>query len=303
MIPSRENIAATKLNVPVATVATLIKEQFPHWAHLQITKVEPGGWDNMTFRLGSEMLIRMPSAACYAEKVPKEQELLPLLAKQLSVAIPTPIALGKPSAEYPFAWSIYTWIEGSTADTLKPEELAQFAFDTAQFLNELRTSDTTGGPLPGTHNFFRGAHPSVYDADTQTALQKLQGIIDIEQATAIWNKALRATWQHAPVWIHGDFSPGNILVKNGKLTAVIDFGGTAVGDPACDLVLAWTFFDDKSREIFKSTIDLDEDTWARARGWGLWKALITLADIEDKESLVAQKQKNIISAILDDANI
>jgi len=300
MIPSIENITATRKTIPIATVKNLIKEQFPHWAHLPIIKVEPGGWDNITFRLGNKMLIRMPSAARYVEQVLKEHELLPLLAKQLSVAIPTPIALGKPSAEYPSAWSIYAWIDGLTADTLKPEELPHFAFNTAHFLNELRSADTTGGPLPGTHNFFRGAHPSVYDADSQAALQKLQSIIDIEQAKAIWIKALNSTWQHAPVWIHGDFSSGNILVKDGKLNAVIDFGCTAIGDPACDLVLAWTFFDDKSREIFKSIINLDNETWARARGWGLWKALITLADISDKKDVAAQKQIDIINKILND---
>lgn len=300
MIPTREHIRSTRLTVPVSTVQNLIKEQFLKYADLPIKPVEPEGWDNKTFRLGDEMLIRMPSAACYAEKVPKEQELLPILAKQLSVPIPQPIALGKPSDDYPFPWSIYKWIEGTTADTLKAEELTQFAHDAAQFLNELRAADTTGGPLPGTHNFFRGAHPSVYDADTRASLQKLEGIINIETATAVWGKALSSSWQHEPVWIHGDFSPGNILVKDGKLTAVIDFGGTAIGDPACDLVLAWTFFDAQSREVFKSTIDLDSDTWARARGWALWKALITLADMEDKTSTKAEKQKKIIHAILND---
>lgn len=188
-----------KLTVPITTVQHLIKEQFPQWADLPITKVMPGGWDNITFRLGDNMLIRMPSAARYAEKVHKEQKLLPILAKQLSVPIPEPIALGKPSDVYPFPWSIYKWIEGATADFLQWEDMPQFAHDTAQFLNSLRAADTTGGPLPGTHNFFRGAHPSVYDADTQTALQKLQSIIDVETAASVWKKALSSSWQHAPV--------------------------------------------------------------------------------------------------------
>lgn len=292
-----------RLTVPIKTVQNLIKEQFPQWADLPIIAVEPGGWDNKTFRLGNEMLIRMPSAACYAEKVSKEQELLPILAKQLSIPIPEPIALGKPSADYPFPWSIYRWIEGSNADTLKPEELPQFAHDAAQFLNALRTADTTGGLAPGTHNFFRGAHVSVYDADARQALQKLRGIIDVDYAASAWEKALSSTWQHPTVWVHGDFSPGNILVKDGKLTAVIDFGGTAIGDPACDLVIAWTFLDKQSSEMFKSTIDLDDDTWARARGWALWKAMITLADIEDKGAAEAEKQKQIINAILNDSTV
>ena len=300
MIPTREHITATKLTIPITTVQNLIREQFPQWAHLPITPVEPGGWDNKTFRLGNDMLIRMPSAACYAEKVPKEQELLPLLAKQLSVPIPEPIALGKPSAGYPFPWSIYRWIEGSNADTLKSEELPQFASDAAHFLNELRAADTTGGPLPGTHNFYRGAHVSVYDAEARAALSKLKDIIDVDAATSVWENALKSSWQQEPVWVHGDFSPGNILVKDGQLTAVIDFGGTAIGDLACDLVLAWTFLDAKSRALFKSQVNLDTDTWARARGWGLWKALITLADIEDKQSVKAKKQIYIIDEILKD---
>lgn len=256
----------TKLNISLTTAVNLIAEQFPQWAHLPIKPVEPGGWDNKTFRLGNDMLIRMPSAACYAEKVPKEQKLLPLLAKQLSTPIPQPLALGTPSHEYPFHWSIYRWIEGNNADTLQPAALPQFAFDAAQFLNELHSADTTEGPAPGTHNFYRGAHVSVYDAETRSALSKLNGIIDVTAATSAWEQALSSSWQHQPVWIHGDFSPGNILVKDGRLAAVIDFGGTAVGDPACDLILAWTFLDAANREIFKAQVTLDSDTWARARG-------------------------------------
>jgi aminoglycoside phosphotransferase (APT) family kinase protein len=290
---------SNELNISVLLVKALIAEQFPQWHYLTIAPVKYQGHDNRTFRLGETMLVRMPSATIYAEKVQKEQEWLPVLAKDLSVHIPHPIALGKPSKDYPFYWSIYQWINGDTVDTLKHHELPQFALDVAHFLNELHEINTTECNLvPGIHNFYRGASPVVYDAEVQSAFVELQDIIDVQAASAVWQKAGSSTWANDPVWIHGDFSPGNILVKDGKLSGVIDFGGMAVGDPACDLVIAWTFLNGESREIFRTQIELDANTWNRARGWALWKAMITLVALEDKYSPKALKQKQIINDIL-----
>jgi aminoglycoside phosphotransferase (APT) family kinase protein len=295
-----------KLEIPLSWVVDLIKEQFPQWADLPIRPVEKGGMDNRTFRLGDEMLIRLPSAAAYAEKVPKEQKLLPILAAHLSIPIPIPIpkpiAMGQPSKNYPWNWSIYGWLEGENSDALHDDDLPQFASDISLFLNELRKINTAYGLPAGSHNFWRGAHPAVYDQDTRSAIAKLKGVIDCDAATALWEKAISSKWSNDPVWIHGDFASGNILVKDGRLAAVIDFGGTGVGDPACDLVIAWTFLKDESRKIFKERIGLDADTWARARGWALWKATYELVQIEDKNSAVAMKQRELINDILTDAN-
>lgn len=286
--------------ITLSLVTDLIKEQFPQWAHLSIKPVEFGGHDNRTFRLGQEMSIRLPSATEYALKVQKEQTWLPILAPHLSFSIPQPLAMGHPTKHYPWNWSVYKWIEGASANLVLVDEpdLQQIAVSLAQFLNELYTIDATGGPVTGPHNFYRGASPLVYDAQTKSAIAQLQDSIDVNAATTVWEKAISSTWSKSPVWIHGDLSAGNILLKNGRLAAVIDFGGMGTGDPACDLVIAWTFLTKESRNIFRSHLPLDPDTWARARGWALWKALITLAPLKDKTSLEALKQKHIIQEII-----
>lgn len=291
------------LLISLALVKNLIGQQFPQWNHLPIKPVEFSGWDNRTFRLGNDMLVRLPSAQRYAAKVAIEQKWLPILAPHLSLAIPKPLAMGQPSENYPFNWSVYQWIEGESANSLNIEDvyLPQIAISLAQFLNELHKIDITDGPIAGPHNFWRGGSLSIYDTETKSAIDQLKDIIDVDQVTAVWKKALNSQWTKNPVWLHGDLSAGNILIKNNQLVAVIDFGGMAIGDPACDMVIAWTFLKDESRKLFKSRLNLDLDTWNRARGWALWKALITLAKCTDKVSDQAQQQKNIINSILHDS--
>lgn len=287
-----------KITLSLAT--ELIAEQFPQWASLPIQPVEVSGWDNRTFRLGQEMSIRLPSVECYAAKVQKGQEWLPFLAPQISVPIPKPLALGQPSKNYPWHWSIYRWIEGKSANIIRIDDLnlSLIATQLAQFLKELHTIDSTHGLKPGAHNFYRGDSPAVYDHETRSAIEQLRNCIDADAATSVWEKAISSQWEKNPVWIHGDFSAGNILIKDKTLAGVIDFGGMAIGDPACDLVIAWTFLKNESREIFKSQVNLDPDTWARARGWALWKALITLAPLQDKNCPEALKQRLIVDEIL-----
>ncbi len=278
----------------------LIEEQFPQYASLTIVDVEKQGHDNRTYRLGEHMLIRMPTAADYALKVPKEQELLPQLAKRLSVSIPAPIKMGKPSADYPYPFSIYKWLPGKSINllTLTAQEKEQLAFDLAKFLKELQAMNDVEGPEPGQHNWWRGDHVSVYDKGAREQIAELAEIIDVTQALALWNHACATRWDKTPVWIHGDFAIGNILMGGGRLSAVIDFGGAAVGDPACDLVIAWTYLSGKAREIFISEMDMDADTWLRARAWALWKATFELCQIADKRRPDALFQKRIIDEVM-----
>ena len=269
-------VASTeKQKFPLSTVKELIAEQFPQWSKLPITPVVPGGWDNHTYRLGDAMSIRLPSAEGYVAQVAKEQQWLPMLAPHLSLPIPSQIALGKPSKHYPWHWSIYSWIESESANTLPVVELdlSQLAFKLAGFIKELQAIPTMGGPNPGAHNFLRGAHVSVYEHETLAALAQLDESIDVSSLTSIWKKAVSCKWERDPVWIHGDIASGNLLITEGELTAIIDFGCMGIGDPACDLMIAWTLFQGESREIFQSVLQLDADTWARARGWTLWKLL------------------------------
>jgi aminoglycoside phosphotransferase (APT) family kinase protein len=278
----------------------LIAEQFPEFSDLPITDVEKQGHDNRTYRLGEHMLIRMPTAADYALKVPKEQELLPQLAKRLSASIPAPIKMGNPSTDYPYPFSIYKWLSGKSINllTLIDQEKEQLAFDLAKFLKELQAITDVEGPEPGQHNWWRGDHVTVYDKGAREQIAELADIIDVTRALALWDQACATKWNKAPIWIHGDFATSNILMDGGKLSAVIDFGGAAVGDPACDLVIAWTYLSGKAREIFISTMDMDSDTWLRARAWALWKATFELCQISDKNSSEAEVQKQIIAEVI-----
>lgn len=259
-------------------VTSLIAEQFPQWSGLPVTPVAPQGWDNRSFRLGADMLVRLPSAARYAAQVAKEQRWLPMLAPALPFAIPKPIAKGRPTAAYLLAWSVYGWINGTTAKSGEIADDTTFARDLAQFLRSLHRIDTKDGPAPGAHNFHRGGALAVYDTETRAALNALQGRIDTAAASAIWDKALASHWHRPAIWLHGDIACNNLLVKDGALCAILDFGSCAVGDPACDLVAAWTMFDGEARSAFCASLPFDAATWARAQGWALWKAVITVAD-------------------------
>ena len=292
----------TTESIPTPDLARkLIAEQFPEYASLTIVDVEKQGHDNRTYRLGDHMLIRMPTAVDYALKVPKEQELLPQLAKRLSASIPAPIKMGKPSTDYPYPFSIYKWLPGKSINllTLTAQDKEQLAFDLAKFLKKLQAITDVEGPEPGQHNWWRGDHVSVYDKGAREQIAELAEIIDASKASALWDQACATRWNKAPIWIHGDFAIGNILLDGGKLSAVIDFGGAAVGDPACDLVIAWTYLSGKAREIFISETDMEQDTWLRARAWALWKATFELCQISDKNSPEARLQKRIIDEVVD----
>jgi aminoglycoside phosphotransferase (APT) family kinase protein len=254
----------------------LVASQFPRWAHLPVTAVEADGWDNRTFRLGDELTLRLPSGDWYALQVDKEQRWLPVLAARLPLPIPTPVARGEPDLGYPYPWSVYRWLDGHLADRTNIADLTAFATDLAEFLVALSRIDPSGGPEPGPHNFFRGGPLSTYAEETHRAIDALGDEIPRDAALRAWDDAMAATWHGDPVWFHGDVATGNLLTRNGNLAAVIDFGTSGVGDPACDTVIAWTLFEGPSRDAFRTTLGADPATWSRGRGWALWKALITL---------------------------
>jgi len=291
---------AAKVNIDRSLVTRLVAAQFPQWAGLPIRPVEPDGWDNRTFRLGEDKAVRLPSSEAYAAQVKKEQRWLPRLAPLLPLPIPIPLAMGHPSEGYPWHWSIYQWLEGDFATIEHIADLQQLATTLAQFLTALYRIDPAGGPPPGKHNFFRGGSLAVYDSETRHAIACLEGRMDAHAATAVWEAALKATYHGPPVWLHGDVSAGNLLVKEGQLWAVIDFGCSAVGDPACDLAIAWTLFSGKSRAAFRAALPVDDATWARGIGWALWKALIIVADHVHTTPLEEGKAQHVIDEILAD---
>ncbi len=251
----------------------LVMNQFPQWSDLPIKMVKQSGWDNRTFHLGEEMTIRLPSNEEYAPQILKEFHWLPILQKHITCQITAPVALGQPSEYYPWHWSINQWIYGETASVDRIKDLNQFARDLGAFLTEFQNIDATGGPIAGAHNFYRGGDLSVYDDEMRQAIAKIDIKKEQKVANQLWNDALSSRWECKPVWVHGDIAIGNLLVKNGMLKAIIDFGQLAVGDPACDLAIAWNLFTGESRTTFQKTISLDRNTWVRALGWTFWKTL------------------------------
>lgn len=242
------------------------------------------------------MLVRLPSGEHYAKSVFKEQTWLPKLAPHLPLPIPQPLALGEPSADYPWPWSVYAWLDGDYARRDNVPDLNKFAAELAQFLLALRQIETTGGPT----RKLRGGSLDIYLEQTQTAFNLLSGRINTEAAAEIWGAALAAPFADQPVWYHGDVAAGNLLVKDGSLCAVIDFGGLGVGDPACDMVIAWTFLDPASRRMFRERLGVTDAVWNRGRGWALWKAMIVLAEMIETNAIEAASAQYALDQLVGD---
>jgi aminoglycoside phosphotransferase (APT) family kinase protein len=278
--------------IDVPLVRRLVAAQFPQWASLEVRPVAFGGWDNRTFHLGDALVVRMPSAAGYAASVDKEQRWLPVLAPRLPLAVPVPVGRGVPAFGYPFGWSVNPWIPGETAREAEIADRCAFAVDLADFVLALQAVDATGGPAAGAHSFYRGAPLTWYDDETRGALGRHGDAVDAR----IWAAALAARWDGPPVWFHGDVADGNLIVREGRLSAVIDFGTSGVGDPACDVTIAWTSFSGAARAAFRGRLAVDDAMWARARGWTLWKALITLDDDDQAVAAWARRVRREVRA-------
>ncbi len=246
------------------------------------------------------MSVRLPSAERYSLQVDKEQKWLPILSENLPLPVPIPLAKGKPNHNYPYNWSIYEWIHGDTATSERIDDMPEFATALGAFLTALRRVNTTGGPGPGPGH--RGGDLNVYSNQTRQAIEilRLESNLDTELLAEVWDTAVASKWVNPPVWVHGDVSSGNILVKGGEIAAVIDFGSTAIGDPACDLSIAWTMFDQDSRDAFRISMDLDDDTWARGRGWTLWKSLIILSGLDKTNTVEGKRSLETVYQILND---
>lgn len=282
-------------------VCRLIAEQFPQWAHLPVRPVDLDGWDNASFRLGDDKSVRLPSHEAYAAAVDKEHRWLPVLAAQLPLPIPRPLGKGRPGCGFPWPWSVYQWLPGEHATFDRIDDLRQFAVDLTAFLRALYRIDPAGGPPGGEHNFWRGGPLTVYDAATRRSIETLADEFDPVRTSAVWEAALAARWDGTSVWVHGDVAPGNLLTENGILSAVIDFGTSAVGDPACDTAMAWTFFSGESQEAFKAGLGFDAGTFARGRGWALWKSMLVLEQAREAgDTADAAYTRNAIQEILAD---
>ena len=287
----------------VATDASLVRRllagQFPDWSDLRIERVPSAGTDNAIYRLGDDMAVRLPRISWATGQVEREHRWLPRLAPHLPLGIPTPLAMGDPAEGYPWRWSVYRWLDGenATADRL---DLRQAAIDLARFIAALQRIDATGGPLAGVER-SRGVPLAARDAETRAAIAALRDTLDTNAATTEWKAALRApAWPGRGVWLHGDLNEGNLLAQNGRLSAVIDFGTMAVGDPACDLMAAWTLFTAESRAVFRAALPFDDAAWSRGRGWALSWALIVLPYYRKTNPALCRIAEHTIDAVLAD---
>lgn len=281
-------------DIDAPLVRRLVAGRFPQWADLPVRRLRSSGTENAMFRLGTDLVVRLPRHPGAVAGVAHEQRWLPRLAPGLPFASPTPVGQGRPGHGFPWPWSVYRWLEGVNPVAGTVADPGALATDLAAYITALRGLDTADAPA-----CHRGVPLATRDAPTREAIAQLTGRTDTEAVTARWEEALAApAYTRPPVWAHGDLSPGNVLTDGGRLTAVIDFGSVGVGDPAVDLIVAWNLLPAGVRGVFREAVGADEAEWARGRGWALSIALIQLPYYWDTNPALAANSRHVIGEIL-----
>jgi aminoglycoside phosphotransferase (APT) family kinase protein len=288
---------AGEADIDAALVGRLIAEQFPRWAGLPISAVGLMGTVNAIYRIGDHLCARLPRVEEWARDLEREWLWLPGLAPGLSLPIPEPVGKGRATDSYPFSWAIYGWIEGRPyADDLVDDE-PQAARDLAWFVDELRRIDPARGAPRGGRGPLREL-----DDPTREALSSARGIIDVEAAIAAWERALEApAWEGTPVWVHADLLRPNVLVCDGRLCGIIDFGGVGIGDPTADAIAAWSVFGSEGRRAFREALGVDDGTWNRARGLALHQAALIIPYYDETNPGFVSLARRTIEEVLADA--
>jgi aminoglycoside phosphotransferase (APT) family kinase protein len=290
---------ADELHTDAALVRRLLAAQFPHWANLPIERVPSSGTDNALYRLGDEMLVRLPRIHWAVGGVDKDLRWLPKFAPLLPVSIPVPLAKGDPAEDYPWTWGVYPWLEGENPPLDGIADANSLTSDIASFVNALHRVNLAGGP-PARRGRPLG---EAQDEEARPALAELcaMSLIDVDEATDAWEEALEVPpWAGPPVWVHGDLLAGNLLLQGGRLTGVIDWGGVGVGDPACDLIVAWGVIPRSLWSFFRAAVGVDDATWARGRGWALSVGLIALPYYKETNPTLAAIARHLIDEALAD---
>jgi aminoglycoside phosphotransferase (APT) family kinase protein len=287
---------ADELAIDERLVRRLLAAQFPHWAELPLEPVEPRGTDNRLYRLGDDLVVRLPCQPQTILTLERERAWLPKLAPHLPLEVPVPVAAGIPGEGYPGTWSIYRWLEGETAITASVADPSQAAADLAGFIVALQRIDTSGGPRPGEGNSLRGSPLHALDAE-------FRAWSEADPVLPRWEAALRApAWDREPVWVHGDLDARNLLVRDRRLSGVVDFGCLGVGDPACDVAVAWKVLPPDARGRFRKALSVDDATWARARGWVLYQAVGALSyySLETNPALFTEAERWFADVLADE---
>lgn len=260
---------ADQLDIDADLVRTLVAIQFPELAGLPVTPLRSAGTVNAIFRLGSDLTIRLPLTAEWSEDLARERRVLGELRSRVTLTIPQPVAVGRPSVEYPLPWAVYRWVPGQPyADELIEDEPAA-ARDLARFVTELRANPADAAPQAGRKPLKQ------LDAGTRSAIEAAAPEIDARTALAAWERTLESpAWDGASTLIHADLLRANILVDHGRLHAIIDFGAAGAGDPAHDVIAAWTVFGPAGRTAYREALGVDDGTWSRARGIALHQAAV-----------------------------
>lgn len=279
-------------------VSRLVAKQFPQWADLPVREVRTAGTDNMIYRLGDELVVRLPALPRAAPAVAREREWLPRLAPRLPLDVPVPLGAGVPDGDFPYPWSVYRWLEGETLATRPDLDMRDVALRLGRFVAALQRIDTAGAPRSP-----RAVPVRPGDTDVPDSIERLAaaGLVDADLAKAVWEDALAAPpWTRPPVWLHGDLLPVNLVARQGRLAAVIDFGLVGAGDPATDLLPAWALLTARTRDVFRAVVGVDDATWRRGRGWALRAGLGAVRTYRYTNPALTAAGRHALSEVLAD---
>ncbi|MFJ3876991.1 aminoglycoside phosphotransferase family protein [Streptomyces sp. NPDC090077] len=286
--------------IDAALVRRLVDTQFPQWAGLPLELLDPAGSDHVIYRMGEGLSVRLPRHADAIGQARKEAEWLPRLAPHLPLAVPVPVGVGEPGFGYPWPWAVSRWLDGEVATVEALGDSPEAAVELAGFLTALQRFEPGEIPAPGTREDLAAQPLAARDRATRAAIAEVDGPFDTAAMTELWEAALSAPdGDGPPVWSHGDFHTGNLLTVDGRLSAVIDFGGLGIGDPARDLTIAFTLMSPGSRAAFRAALGVDDATWTRGRGWALatgLNAYVHYAAVNPR--VAAQTTRQITEALI-----
>ena len=285
-----------EVTVDAALVRNMISEQFPQWSQLEVKKIRPSGTVNTIYRLGDEMYVRLPRLETGVSALQKELQWLPHLVDKVTLSVPSPIAQGDPTDEYPFHWAVYKWLHGETFN-LELIDAIDTAKRLANFVSQLRMVDSTDAPRS-----LRCLPLQKSDDLVGSTIRQLRGVIDTDAVMVLWDTCLKSPcWDGVSVFTHGDLLPSNLLVYQNRLNAIIDFGSLGVGDPAVDVIPAWSVFENDDREAFRTALDVDDATWTRAKGLALRQALLIIPYYPETNPQFVELAKRTVERVLLDS--